>query len=111
KKYLRNQLQHHDEKNRTPKEFLLTILNEHLKFLERTKKRIPKKYLKDIETEEKRTKDFLHIAKKELINHDILKNEFEEKKVMFNKKIDNLNRKIRRLNNLIRRKDKEIEIL
>ncbi|CAG8533177.1 8851_t:CDS:2 [Gigaspora margarita] len=99
-------------KNRTPKEFLLTILNEHLKFLKRTKKRIPKKYHEDIETEEKRTKDYhARVTKKEFNDYDTLKNEFEKEKVMFNRKIDNLNREIRRLNNVIRRKDKEIEIL
>lgn len=98
-------------KNRTPKEFLLTILNEHLKFLKRTKQRIPKKYHKDIETEEKRTKDYLRNAKKEFIDHDTLKNKFEKDKFMFNKKIDNFNREIRRLNSIIRKKDKEIKIL
>ncbi|CAG8795100.1 25426_t:CDS:2 [Gigaspora margarita] len=98
-------------KNRTPKQFLLTILNEHLKFLKRKKQRIPKKYHKDIETEEKRTKDYLRNAKKEFIDHNTLKNKFEKEKFMFNKKIDNFNREIRRLNSVIRKKDKEIEIL
>ncbi|CAG8817012.1 15542_t:CDS:2 [Gigaspora margarita] len=98
-------------KNHTPKEFLLTILNEHLKFLKKTRKRIPKKYHKNIETEEKRTNDYLRIAKIDFIDHDTLKNEFEKERVMFNKKIYNLNREIRRLNCTIRKKDKEIKIL
>ncbi|CAG8558030.1 15118_t:CDS:2 [Dentiscutata erythropus] len=99
-------------KNRTPKEFLLTILNEHLKFLKRTKEKIPKKYHKDIKTQEERTKDYhAHVTKKEFINCDTLKNVFEKEKGVFNRKIDNLKREIRRLNGVIRRKDKEIEIL
>ncbi|CAG8688771.1 4169_t:CDS:2 [Dentiscutata heterogama] len=99
-------------KNRTPKEFLLTILNEHLKFLKRTKEKIPKKYHKDIETQEERTKDYhARVTKKEFIDCDTLKNAFEKEKGAFNRKIDNLKREIRRLNGVIRRKDKEIEIL
>ncbi|CAG8716483.1 756_t:CDS:1, partial [Racocetra persica] len=86
-------------KNRSPKEFLLTILNEHLKFLKRTKEKIPNKYHEDIEIQEERTKYYhVRIIKKEFIVYDTLRNEFEKKKVTFNRKIDNLKREIRRLN-------------
>ncbi|CAG8460850.1 18251_t:CDS:2 [Cetraspora pellucida] len=99
-------------KNRTPKEFLLTILNQHLKFLKRTKEKIPNKYHKDIETQEERTKNYYaRVTKKEFVDYDTLRNEFEKEKVMFNRKIDNLKREIRRLNGVIRGKDKEIEML
>ncbi|CAG8529266.1 13409_t:CDS:2 [Dentiscutata erythropus] len=84
-------------KNRTPKEFLLTILNQHLKFLKRTKEKIPNKYHKDIETQEERTKNYYaRVTKKEFVDYDTLRNEFEKEK---------------RLNGVIRGKDKEIEML
>ncbi|CAG8819000.1 11027_t:CDS:1, partial [Gigaspora rosea] len=65
-----------------------------------------------IEIQEGRTKYYsARVIKKEFIDYNTLRNEFEKEKVTFNRKIDNLKREIRRLNGVIRRKDKEIEML
>ncbi|KAF0457495.1 hypothetical protein F8M41_001172 [Gigaspora margarita] len=99
-------------KNQTAKEFLLSILNEHLKFLARIKERIPRKYHNNIETEEKRTRNYrTSVTNKEVNDYDTLKNEFESEKKKFNKKIKDLEREIRRLNGVIRGKNKDIEML
>ncbi|CAG8665609.1 41411_t:CDS:2 [Gigaspora margarita] len=99
-------------KNQTPKEFLLTILNEHIKFLKRLKNKIPKQYHNYIEEEENRTRSYhANVTKKVFTDYDTLKNEFEKVKKTFNKKIKTLEREIRKLNGVIRKKDKDIEML
>ncbi|CAG8763573.1 6879_t:CDS:2 [Gigaspora margarita] len=82
------------------------------KISKKNKKSIPETYHNDIETEEERTRNYHdRVIKKEVIDYDTLKNEFESEKKKFNKIIKDLERVIRRLNGEIREKDKDIEML
>ncbi|RIB24708.1 hypothetical protein C2G38_2167877 [Gigaspora rosea] len=105
---------------RDPKEFILMILNEHVKFLNRLKRRkIPDKYLPFIDEEKERTNQQI-----ELVNNDFtidykqaiarLENENRKLENKIKKKDDIIQRKdneIQRKDDLIQMKDNEIEDL
>ncbi|CAG8834502.1 13866_t:CDS:2, partial [Gigaspora margarita] len=61
--------------------------------------------------EEERTRNYLISVTNKVNDYDTLKNEFENEKKKFNKKIKDLERENRRLNGIIRKKNEDIEML
>ncbi|RIB07744.1 hypothetical protein C2G38_2213487 [Gigaspora rosea] len=87
-------------KNCDPKEFMLFILNEHLKFIDRLKRRkIPNKYYPLVDKEKEKTKQHIELITK--ILPSIIKKPLEND----NRKLEKKQKK----DNLIQRKDNEIQ--
>ncbi|CAG8505890.1 15589_t:CDS:2 [Dentiscutata erythropus] len=97
-------------KNRDPKEYLLSILIEHVKFLRRmTKKEIPDKMLTLINERIKSTNQQIVFVNKEYFDYQKAITEFKNEQKAFNRQIRILEKKIKKLEKTIKKKDVEIE--
>ncbi|CAG8592466.1 3447_t:CDS:2 [Cetraspora pellucida] len=103
------------QKHRTQQEFIVYILKEHIKFLDRLKKRAPKNsphiYYENLDDESQRTERYLKLANANHEDYKKLKEEFDKGQKKFILEIKRLERKIMRSDKIIDSKDMIIKEL